>query len=54
MSDRAGAAVASAMLKAFEIITDRYKSHVVDKSKLRKKRQKCIKAIRLKEKSCLI
>ena len=38
--DRAGAAVATATLKAFGIVTDTNKTNVIDRSKLRRERQK--------------
>ena len=40
VSDRAGAAIASATLKAFEIVTEKDKRYVVNRSKLRRERQK--------------
>ena len=40
ISDRAGAAIATATLKAFGIATDTNKTNVVDRSKLRRERQK--------------
>ena len=40
VSDRAGAAIASATLKAFGIVTEEDKKYIVDRSKLRRKRQK--------------
>ena len=40
VSDRAGAAIASATLKAFGIVTKEDKRYVVDRSKLRRERQK--------------
>ena len=40
VSDRAGATIASATLKAFGIVTKEDKRYVVDKSKLRRERQK--------------
>ena len=50
MSDRVGAAVGWATLKAFGIITDEDKRHVVDGSKFRGEGQKCTEDIRRKEK----
>ena len=49
MSDRAGAAIALATLKAFEIVTEEDKRYVVDRSKLRRERQKYREEIRNKE-----
>ena len=49
LSDRAGAAIASATLKAFEIVTEEDKRYVVDKSKLRRERQKYREEIRNNE-----
>ena len=49
VSDRAGAAIASATLKAFEIATEEDKRYVVDRSKLRKERQKYREEIKNKE-----
>ena len=40
ISDRAGAAIATATLKAFGIATDTNKTNVIDRSKLRRERQK--------------
>ena len=40
VSDRAGAAIASTTLKAFGIVTEEDKRYVVDRSKLRRERQK--------------
>ena len=40
ISDRAGAAIATAILKAFGIVTDTNKTNVIDRSKLRRERQK--------------
>ena len=40
VSDGAGAAIASATLKAFEIVTKEDKKYVVDRSKLRRERKK--------------
>ena len=40
MSDRAGAAIALATLKAFEIVTEEDKRYVLDRSKLRREKQK--------------
>ena len=49
-SDKANAAAASATLKAFGIITDEDKRHVVNRSNLQRERQKCREKIRRKEK----
>ena len=49
MSDRAGAAIASATLKAYGIVTEEDKGYVVDRSKLRRERQKYREEIRNKE-----
>ena len=49
VSDRAGAAIASASSKAFGIVTKEDKRYVVDRSKLRKERQKYREEIRNKE-----
>ena len=49
VSDRAGAAIASAILKAFGIVTEEDKKYVVDRSKLRRERQKYREEIRNKE-----
>ena len=49
MSDRAGAAIASATLKAFGIVTEEDKRYVVDRSKLRRERQKYREEIKNKE-----
>ena len=49
VSDRAGAAIASATLKAFGIVTQKDKRYVVDRSRLRRKNQKYIEDIRNKE-----
>ena len=49
VSDRAGAAIASATLKAFEIVTEEDKRYVVDRSKLQRGRQKYREEIRNKE-----
>ena len=49
VSDRAGAATASATLKAFEIVTEEDKRYMVDRSKLRRERQKYREEIRNKE-----
>ena len=48
MSDRAGAATASATSKTFGIVTEEEKRYVVDRSKLRRKRQKYKEEIRNK------
>ena len=48
VSDRAGAAIAFATLKAFGMVTEEDKRYVVDRSKLRRERQK-YKKIRNKE-----
>ena len=47
--DRAGAAIASAALKAFEIVTEEDKRYVVDRNKLRGERQKYREEIKNKE-----
>ena len=47
--DRAGAAIASATLKAFLIVTEEDKRYVVYRSKLRKERQKYREEIKNKE-----
>ena len=39
ISDRAGAAIATAALKAFGIVTDTNKTNVIDPSKLRRERK---------------
>ena len=49
VSDRASAAIASATLKAFRIVTEEDKRYVVDRSKLRRTRQKYREEIRNKE-----
>ena len=49
VSDRAGAAIASATLKAFGIVTEEDKRYVVDRSKLRSERQKYREEIRNKK-----
>ena len=49
VSDRAGAAIASATLKGFEIVTEKNKKYVMEKRKLRRERQKYIEEIRNKE-----
>ena len=49
VSDRAGAAIASATLKAFGIVTEEDKRSVVDRSKLQSERQKYRKEIKNKE-----
>ena len=49
MSNRAGAAIASATLKAFGIVTAKDKRYVVNRSKLRRERQKYREEIRNKE-----
>ena len=41
VSDRAGAAIASAVLKDFGVIDDSTLENVIDRRKLRRKRQKC-------------
>ena len=40
ISDRAGAAIATATHKAFDIVTDTNKTNIIDRSKLRRERQK--------------
>ena len=54
VSDRAGAAIASATLKAFGIVTEEDKGYVVNRSKLRRKRQKYRKEIRNKEQELFV
>ena len=49
VSDRAGAAIASATLKTFGIVTEENKRYVVDRSKLQRERQKYREEIRNKE-----
>ena len=49
VSDRANAAIASATLKAFGIVTEEDKRYVVDRSKLRRERQRYREEIRNKE-----
>ena len=49
VSDIAGAAIASATSKAFEIVTEEDKRYVLDRSKLRRERQKYREEIRNKE-----
>ena len=49
VSDRAGAAIASATLKAFKIVTEEDRRYVVDRSKLRRERQKHKEEIREKK-----
>ena len=49
MSDRTGAAIALATLKAFRIVTEDNKRYVVDRSKLRRTRQKYREEIRSME-----
>ena len=49
VSDRAGAATASATLKALKIVTEEDRKYVVDRSKLRRGRQKHREEIREKE-----
>ena len=49
VSDRADTAIALATLKAFGIVTEEDKRHVVDRSKLRRERQKYREEIRNKE-----
>ena len=49
VSDRASAAIASATLKAFGIVTEEDKRYVVDRSKLGRERQKYREEIRNKE-----
>ena len=49
VSDRAGAAIASATLKAFGIISEADKTNVVDRSKLRRERQKYREELRQNE-----
>ena len=49
VSDRAGAAIVSAVLKDFGIIAENDMTFVVDKSKLRRERNRHREAIRQKE-----
>ena len=49
VSDKAGAAIASATLKAFGTVSEGNKRYVVDKSMLRKERQKYREEIRNKK-----
>ena len=49
VSDRAGAGIASATLKAFGMVTEEDKRYMVDRSKRQSKRQKYRKKIRNKE-----
>ena len=49
VSDRDGAAVALAALKAFEIVTEENKKYVVKRSKLQRERQKYREEIKNKE-----
>ena len=49
MFDRAGAAITSATLKAFGIVSKEDKRYVVDRSKLRRERQRYREEIRDKE-----
>ena len=49
ISDRAGAAVATATIKAFGIVTDTDKTHVIDRSKVRRERQKYREEIQTEE-----
>ena len=49
VSDRAGAAIAPVILKAFGIVTKEDKRYVVDRSKLQRERQKCREEIESKE-----
>ena len=49
VSDRASAAIASATLKAFGIVTEEDERYVVDRSKLRRERQNYKEEIRNKE-----
>ena len=52
-SDRAGAAIASATLKAFGIVPEEDKRYVVDRSKLRRERQKTVKKLEKRSKNYL-
>ena len=45
VSDRAGAGIASATLKAFGIVTEEDKRYVVDRSKLQSKRQELFELV---------
>ena len=49
VSERTGAAIVSATLKAFKIVTEEDRRYVVDRSKLRRERQKHREEIRKKE-----
>ena len=49
VSDRAGAPIALATLKAFGIVTEEDKRYVVDRSKLQRERQKYREEIKNKE-----
>ena len=49
VSNRVGAAIASTTLKAFEIVTEEDKRYEVNRSKLRRERQKYREKIRNKE-----
>ena len=49
VSDRVAAAIASAVLKYYDIITDMDSSQVIDRSKIRRERAKYRKAIQKKE-----
>ena len=53
VSDRVVAAIASATLKAFGIVTEKDKRYVVDRTKLRRERQKYREEIRNKEQELL-
>ena len=46
VSDRAGAAIASAVLKDFGVIDDNNVAKVIDRSKLRREGQKCRQKLR--------
>ena len=48
-SDRAGAAVATTASKDFELLTEDKKKHIIDKSEVRKKKEKLRKDIRERE-----
>jgi len=50
VSDRAGAAIASVVLKDFGFIDDANTASVIDMSKLKQKRQKCRQILRQEEK----
>ena len=49
ISDRAGAAVATATLKTFGIVNESESKFIIDRSKLRRELSKCREEIRLEE-----